>query len=59
MKVTVKRFWVQGSGFRVQRFRVQRFWVQGFKGSGFWVLGSRFSAAAGLKSSQSNRKRNK
>jgi hypothetical protein len=53
MKVTVKRFWVQGSGFKVlgskvqgSRFRVQssRFWVQGsgFKvlGSGFWVQGS-------------------
>jgi hypothetical protein len=36
----------QGSGFRVQRF-----WVQRFRGSGF-------SAAAGLKSGQSNQNRN-
>jgi hypothetical protein len=59
MKVTVKRFWVQGSGFKVlgskvqgSRFRVQssRFWVQGsgFKvlGSGFWVQGSTAPLAA-------------
>jgi hypothetical protein len=34
LKVLGSGFWVQGSGFRVQRFRVQG---SGFKGSGFRV----------------------
>jgi predicted nucleic acid-binding Zn ribbon protein len=39
LKVLGSGFWVQGSGFRVQRFRVQGSKVQGsgFKGSGFRV----------------------
>jgi len=52
---------LRGSRFRVQRFKVQgsRLKAQGsgfrVQGSGF--KGSRFSAAAGLKSGQSNRKK--
>jgi hypothetical protein len=44
MFLGVQRFWVQGSGFWVQRFRVLGSKVQGsgFKGSRFRVQGSGF-----------------
>jgi hypothetical protein len=44
------RFRVQGSGFKVQRFRVQRFRVQG---SGFRVQGSEVQGS-GLNSEPQN-----
>ena len=51
--VAVQRFRVQR--FRVQGFRVRGSEVQGFKGLEVWD--SSFSAAAGQKNGQSNRKR--